>query len=132
MTTTTPERPLSRLSVRLDAPIVDERLRAELAAHVTNGWQGSAACRARIDDAWFPEMTEPGLRAAAVACCVVCPVRRSCLAFALSAGEEHGIWGGTTEVQRDALRIDLAGGVAVVDVLNSATVRPAYLWRRTA
>ena len=59
-------------------------------------------------------------------------MRRSCLAFALSEGEDYGVWGKTTEVQRDALRIDLANGVAVDDVLDSATVRPAYLWRRTA
>ena len=117
---------------QLSVPALSDDLREQLTDNVSNGWQDSAACGSVIDDAWFPELCQPSLRSAAVRRCGRCPVRRSCLAFALAEGEEYGVWGGTTEVQRDALRIDLADGVAVVDVLDSATVRPAYLFRRTA
>lgn len=117
---------------QLPVPALSDELREQLAGWVSNRWQDRAACRFVTNDAWFPDLCQPSLRSAAVARCGRCPVRRSCLAHALAAGEEYGVWGGTTEVQRDALRIDLADGVAVVDVLDSATVRPAYLFRRTA
>lgn len=119
------------IAYRLDVPALTDDLRSEIAACVTPGWQAHGACRYVADDAWFPDLTEPSRRSAAVAACTSCPVRRSCLAYALSENEDHGIWGGTTEVQRDALNLDLARGVSVRDVLDSATIRPAHLWRRT-
>jgi hypothetical protein len=121
-----------QLPLPLDVPALADELRAELAAHVLDGWQAMGECRSVADDTWFPETGQAVLRAAAIGRCGFCPVRRSCLAYALSEDEEHGIWGGTTEVQRDALRVDLADGVSVDDVLDSATIRPAYLWRQTA
>jgi hypothetical protein len=121
-----------QLELRLDVPELGDDVRAELAAHVLPGWQGMGECRSVSDDTWFPETGQAALRAAAVARCSFCPVRRSCLAYALSEGEGHGIWGGTTETQRDALLVDLADGVPAEDVLDSATIRPAYLWRHTA
>ena len=102
----------------------------ELAANIRRGWQAKSACASAADDRWYPDRTDTQLRGAAVARCAICPVRRSCLAFALSHGEQHGVWGGTTDIQRTALRIDLSQGVSVADVLDSATIRPAYLWRR--
>jgi hypothetical protein len=121
-----------QLELRLDVPALTDDQRAELAAYVLAGWQGLGECRSVADDTWFPDTAQVELRAAAVARCGFCPVRRSCLAFALSEGEDYGIWGGTTDTQRDALRLDLADGVPVLDLLDSATIRPAYLWRRTA
>ena len=118
--------------LHLDVPPLAEHFRTRLAEHIVSGWQTHGACRDVLTDAWFPDAAEPVLRAAAVGRCGECAVRRSCLAFALSENEDHGVWGGTTEVQRAALRIDLANGVPVDDVLDSATIRPAYLWRRTA
>ena len=132
MTTHTAAQVPYQLELRLDVPDLTDDQRAELAAHVLDGWQGMAECRSVADDTWFPDASQAELRAAAVARCGFCPVRRSCLAFALSEGEDYGIWGGTTDVQRDALRLDIADGVSAVDVLDSATIRPAYLWRRTA
>jgi hypothetical protein len=131
--TTRPESQVpAQLELRLDVPELADQLRAELAAHVQPGWQAMAECRSVADDTWFPDPSETALRAAAVARCTYCPVRRSCLAYALSEDEQHGIWGGTTDVQRDALLADLADGVPAADVLDSATIRPAYLWRQTA
>ena len=36
--------------------------------------------------------------------CLACPVRKRCLAWALELGAASGIWGGTTEDERRALR----------------------------
>lgn len=132
MTGRTPVQVPGQLELTFDVPDPTEDQRAELAAHVVDGWQAMGECRSIADDTWFPESTDAEHRVAAVTRCSFCPVRRSCLAFALSEGEDYGIWGGTTDVQRDALRVDLADGVPVVDVLDSATIRPAYLWRHTA
>ncbi|MEV6409121.1 MULTISPECIES: WhiB family transcriptional regulator [Streptomyces] len=40
----------------------------------------------------------------AKAVCRHCPVTRRCLAWAVDAGPVEGIWGGTTEGERRALR----------------------------
>ena len=121
-----------RIRLQFDCPELNPDTVEELHGNIENRWQAKAVCRTVVDDAWFPEPTQPVLRSAAVARCCPCPVRRSCLAFALSEGENHGVWGGTTDVQREALRLDLASGVSVGDVLDSATVRPAYLWAEPA
>jgi WhiB family redox-sensing transcriptional regulator len=39
----------------------------------------------------------------AAAICAGCPVRESCLAYALAAREEHGVWGGYSPEERAAL-----------------------------
>ena len=136
MTTNRPTRgPVQvpgQLELTFDVPELTDDLRAELTAHVLDDWQAMGECRAVADDTWFPESSHPEHRAAAVTRCSFCPVRRSCLAYALSQGEDYGIWGGTTDLQRHALRVDLADGIPVADVLDSATIRPAYLWRRSA
>lgn len=36
--------------------------------------------------------------------CQSCPVQAECLDYALTAGEDEGIWGGCTEREREALR----------------------------
>ena len=70
---------------------VDESLR----------WQEAAACRAQNADTYFPE-GRPALAPRRV-CNEVCPVREACLEFAL-AHDEHGIWGGLTEPERQRLK----------------------------
>jgi WhiB family redox-sensing transcriptional regulator len=42
--------------------------------------------------------------AAAKAICTGCPVLAQCRAYALDANEPHGIWGGLTEGERQAVR----------------------------
>jgi WhiB family redox-sensing transcriptional regulator len=36
--------------------------------------------------------------------CAGCPVRAPCLEWALGSGQEAGVWGGTSEDERRALR----------------------------
>lgn len=35
---------------------------------------------------------------------IACPIRNECLLFALTNNEEYGIWGGTSELTRKAIR----------------------------
>ncbi len=65
-------------------------------------WQRRATCRGKGTDSWFPTTREAEDSAGAV--CEPCPVRRGCLAYALSAGELVGIWAGTDERERRRMR----------------------------
>ncbi|MER5549058.1 WhiB family transcriptional regulator [Streptomyces sp. NPDC001118] len=70
-------------------------------------WRDYAACRHEDPDLFFPiGTTGPALvqteRAKAV--CGHCPVREQCLDWALGTAQSMGIWGGTTELDRRALR----------------------------
>lgn len=74
--------------------------------HGPDAWVRQAACATTIGD-WFPN---PAVDASAErAVCARCPVRQECLAYALDAGEPHGIWGGHTTAERAA---SSAGSVA--------------------
>jgi len=63
-------------------------------------WRESAACRHADPELFFP-ISSFGRGAAeaqqAKAVCARCPVRQSCLDFALATGQEFGIWGGCDE-----------------------------------
>lgn len=72
-------------------------------------WTGRAACRTSAVDPelFFPVSDSgPAVRqvTAAKRICMACPVLGNCLAWAVSAGEPAGIWGGTTPQERQVLR----------------------------
>jgi WhiB family redox-sensing transcriptional regulator len=70
-------------------------------------WRSRGACLAEDPELFFPlSALGPGHDqiAAAKAVCAHCAVRAECLGFALSTGQEHGVWGGTSEEERRALR----------------------------
>ena len=75
----------------------------KLRVEAPGGWD-KAKCRGKAlngDDPWFED--EP----VAMEFCngpVVCPIREQCLLFALVNNERCGVWGGTTEVDRKAIR----------------------------
>jgi WhiB family transcriptional regulator, redox-sensing transcriptional regulator len=46
---------------------------------------------------------DPGQTWHAKRVCAACPVREECLEYALSAGEKWGVWGGTSERQRQRI-----------------------------
>jgi WhiB family redox-sensing transcriptional regulator len=84
----------------------------------STGWQQRAACRG--DDSvfffapsHFEKRAEKNAReAVAKSICAGCPVRESCLEFAMRVGETHGVWGGLNEMERRAiLRLQGHGGV---------------------
>ncbi|MEU1040666.1 WhiB family transcriptional regulator [Streptomyces sp. NPDC005551] len=72
-----------------------------------DNWRESAACRTADPDLFFPiGNTGPALLQIheAKAVCQGCPVREECLEWALEAGQTQGVWGGTSEDERRALR----------------------------
>jgi WhiB family transcriptional regulator, redox-sensing transcriptional regulator len=77
------------------------------ATDVGSGWWSHAACQSVDPDLFFPiSMSDPGVSeiAQAKAVCAKCAVRSRCLSAALTSGTVHGIWGGTTEEERQHLR----------------------------
>ncbi len=72
------------------------------------GWCHRAACRSVDPELFFPVGTQgAGLVqvAAARAVCRRCPVESDCLRWALANSQTSGVWGGTTEAERRALRV---------------------------
>ncbi|WP_308187675.1 WhiB family transcriptional regulator [Streptomyces sp. DH8] len=67
-------------------------------------WSADAACKGEVTEQWYPVA---GVTAAyAKAICWRCPVRAECLAHALEAPEDFGVWGGLDEKERRALLAD--------------------------
>ena len=70
-------------------------------------WHDDAACRDEDPELFFPVGSSgPALRQLerAKAVCANCVVQSRCLEWALSAGVEHGVWGGWSEEERRAAR----------------------------
>jgi WhiB family redox-sensing transcriptional regulator len=65
-------------------------------------WQERGACRGVDPALFFPGRGESTAQARAV--CATCPVAAECLEHALTKTERFGIWGGTSERERKALR----------------------------
>lgn len=61
-------------------------------------WRQRAACRGVDPDVFYPSSDEEAEEAKAI--CRVCPVRESCLEYALVNRERDGVWGGATERER--------------------------------
>jgi WhiB family transcriptional regulator, redox-sensing transcriptional regulator len=66
-------------------------------------WWRAAACREADPDLFFPVAAHgPAVDeiARAKAVCAACGVRPQCLQYALATHQLHGVWGGTTEDER--------------------------------
>ncbi len=71
-------------------------------------WREQALCAQTDPEAFHPEKGQSPKKALAV--CAVCPVALDCLTEAMTtAAGSAGIWGGTTENDRRAIRRRLAG-----------------------
>ncbi|MEV6809918.1 WhiB family transcriptional regulator [Streptomyces sp. NPDC051129] len=72
-----------------------------------DNWRDHAECRTEDPDLFFPIGTTGPAQVQtqqAKAVCGRCPVREQCLGWALDSGQIVGVWGGTTELERQALR----------------------------
>lgn len=70
-------------------------------------WRSCAACRDEDPELFFPiGNTGPALQQTkeAKSICHTCPVIEQCLQFALETGQNFGVWGGMSEVERLALK----------------------------
>lgn len=70
-------------------------------------WRLDGACRDQDPELFFPfaangpEDTAGERRAKAV--CRDCPVRATCLRFALDTAQKYGVWGGASEYDRERM-----------------------------
>ena len=70
-------------------------------------WRHRSACLDEDPELFFPiGNTGPAILQIeeAKAVCRRCEVREQCLAWALEAGQDHGVWGGLSEDERRALK----------------------------
>lgn len=70
-------------------------------------WRDHAACRTEDPELFFPVGSSgPALVQAerAKKICRDCPVKDPCLEWAMAHGQETGVWGGTDEDERRALK----------------------------
>ncbi|HYZ55073.1 MAG TPA: WhiB family transcriptional regulator [Streptosporangiaceae bacterium] len=74
----------------------------EAAADTKRRWSVHALCTASDPEIFFP--TGDSLTSEARDICTQCPVRLNCLAYAITADEPFGIWGGVDPQERRALR----------------------------
>jgi WhiB family redox-sensing transcriptional regulator len=70
-------------------------------------WMTEGNCAGVDPELFFPQRGESSEDAKAV--CRGCLVRAECLDYALSINERNGIWGGTSERERRAIRRQWAG-----------------------
>lgn len=65
-------------------------------------WTRQARCAETDPEVFYPLKGESAKPAKAI--CEECEVRAQCLAYAIRADEEHGIWGGLSRAERVRLR----------------------------
>ena len=69
-------------------------------------WRNRAACRAHDGELWFPVSfsSHPDAWEDPRRVCGACPVRDDCREWAIDARVGHGMWGGLTPGELEALR----------------------------
>jgi WhiB family transcriptional regulator, redox-sensing transcriptional regulator len=88
-------------------PLMGQSAMGQSATAGEADWRELSVCRQEDPELFFPLVPAgPGLaqieRAKAV--CARCQVRAECLQFAMETVQDHGVWGGTSEEERRALR----------------------------
>ena len=66
-------------------------------------WMADAACRGEGHGKYVIDVRHAPAEAV-LATCADCPVRKDCLAYAMAQPDAVGVWGGTTERERRAMR----------------------------
>ena len=85
--------------------------------YLQSPFDGSQLCQAYPVDIFFPDKEEDSpseyIRkvVAAKEVCFECPIRKSCLKYALEHTSLSGVWGGTTTAQRAKMRSQRNMGV---------------------
>lgn len=80
------------------------RLAEQVAAAELLSWRADGACRGMDPALFYPDRGDLDAVRRAKEVCRGCAVQEQCLAWALHACERIGIWGGTSEAERRALR----------------------------
>src|SRR5690606_9469157 len=102
----------------------DERLlRAVRDRDRDPAWRTRGACQAVDPETFFPAPSESA--DPAMSLCRTCPVQGPCLAWALEAGDLHGVWGATTVRERRAMAVVWRSGELERLVSSARTGDPA-------
>jgi WhiB family redox-sensing transcriptional regulator len=102
---------------------------SEAAATLPASLVSGSACRDADPELFFPiGSSGPALRQLdeARAICARCLVLRDCLTYALETGQDAGVWGGTSEQERRALRAGLVGGRDQADQCAATRLRTTW------
>lgn len=81
----------------------DPRLIRAVTERHDNAWRTKGVCQTVDPETFFPVPMAPA--DVAIGLCGRCPVAGACLAWALSVGDCHGVWGGTTARERRAMLV---------------------------
>lgn len=92
---------------------------AEYTATFTEPWRQFALCIDQPPSFFFPESAESNAPAKRI--CEMCAVRLDCLDYAITTGQEFGIWGGTVGKERTSIRKMVASGKWTLDGALLAT-----------
>jgi WhiB family redox-sensing transcriptional regulator len=84
------------------ARLLSPQLLQDARSDTARKWAARALCVGADPEAFFPPGDAPAAEARAI--CAACPVRGQCLAYAITADERFGIWGGLDPRQRRTLR----------------------------
>jgi WhiB family redox-sensing transcriptional regulator len=87
--------------VIVDAPITPRTLFQRVCTG-TPSWYAEAECKGLDPSLFYPDRGESTDEAKQV--CAQCPVATECAEHALATQERNGVWGGTSERQRKAMR----------------------------
>jgi WhiB family redox-sensing transcriptional regulator len=84
------------------AQLLSPQLLQDTKSDTARGWAARALCVGSDPEAFFPAADDAAAEARSI--CAACPVRGQCLAYAVTADELFGIWGGLDPQQRRTLR----------------------------
>lgn len=106
MASHTPPKPCPRCGVLRQARPTSWCRDCRDVRHAENEWMARGACQGHLQpELWWPETSDPALAQHALAICGTCDVVDDCLEYAMTNNETAGIWGGTTPVMRQFIRI---------------------------
>ena len=87
------------------AIMLSPQLLAEARSDAARKWTVRALCVGTDPELFFPPGDGPAAEARHI--CAMCPVSGQCLAYAVTADEPFGIWGGLDPRERQSLRRQL-------------------------
>ena len=85
--------------------LLSPHLLSEARSDTARKWSAQALCVGADPEIFFPPVGDPATEARRI--CASCPVRGQCLAYAVTADEPFGIWGGSGLRERRSLRRQL-------------------------
>ena len=93
-------------------------------------WKQHGLCIGTSVEIWFPERGDETRQQKAL--CAGCPVKWQCLRYSLDGLDRHGIWGGTSERDRRAIRAGrhrLSPDVIRLNARAEARYLPEDVWQ---